>query len=196
MSIYDPITAKRLDAMAAGDPSVRPAVLPVRLYGIIRESIVDGPGLRFVVFVQGCPHHCPGCHNPESHAPDGGFATTTERIWDNLVKNPMLRGVTFSGGEPFLWAKELAEVGRCAVQRGLDVMTYSGWTIEQLREKAKTDGNVRDLLAVTRYLVDGRFEQDKRDLTLRFRGSRNQHIWDLSAGFEQDKAVLLDDVWK
>ena len=196
MSIYEPITAEQLEARAAADPTVRPAVLPIRLCGIIRESIVDGPGLRFVVFVQGCPHHCPGCHNPESHAPDGGFATTTERIWDNLVKNPMLRGVTFSGGEPFLWAKELAEVGRCAVRRGLDVMTYSGWTIEQLRAKAETDEAVRDLLEVTRYLVDGRYEQEKRDLALRFRGSRNQHIWDLSAGYAEEKAALLDDVWK
>ena len=196
MSVYDPITVSRLEAMSSPDPAVRPAVLPIRLYGIIRESIVDGPGLRFVVFVQDCPHRCPGCHNPESHDPKGGFATTTERIWETLVKNPMLRGVTFSGGEPFLWAKELAEVGRCAVKRGLDVMTYSGWTIDQLRKKAETDGAVRELLSVTRYLVDGRFEEDKRDLSIRFRGSRNQHIWDLSAGYAENEAVLLDDIWK
>ena len=122
--------------------------------------------------------------------------TTTTRIWENLIKNPSLRGVTFSGGEPFLWAKELAEVGRCAAERGLDVMTYSGWTWEELREMAKTDDGVRDLLSVTRYLVDGRFQQEKRDLSLRFRGSSNQHIRDISGWPETDDAVLLDDQWR
>ena len=196
MSIYTPLSADRLADTDKCEPTLRPAEMPICLFGIVRESIVDGPGLRFVVFVQGCPHHCPGCQNPESHDPSGGFATTTVRIWDNLIKNPTLRGVTFSGGEPFLWAKELAEIGRCAHTVGLDVMTYSGWTLEQLRQKAKTDENVRDLLSVTRYLVDGRYEQDRRDLSLRFRGSANQHIWDLSAGYGEGEAVLLDEAWQ
>ncbi len=196
MSVYTPLTAERLAAMSEKDPAICPVSMPIRLYGIVRESIVDGPGLRFVVFVQGCYHHCPGCHNPESHDPAGGFMTTTERIWENLIRNPSLRGVTFSGGEPFLWAKELAEVGRCAKARGLDVMTYSGYTWEQLQEKAETDAGTRDLLAVTRYLVDGRFEQDKRDLTLRYRGSANQHIRDIDAWPEKKETILLDDVWK
>jgi len=196
MSVYTPLTAERLAAMSEKDPAICPVSMPIRLYGIVRESIVDGPGLRFVVFVQGCYHHCPGCHNPESHDPAGGFMTTTERIWENLIRNPSLRGVTFSGGEPFLWAKELAEVGRCAKARGLDVMTYSGYTWEQLQEKAETDAGTRDLLAVTRYLVDGRFEQDKRDLTLRYRGSANQHIRDIDAWPEKKDVILLDDVWK
>jgi anaerobic ribonucleoside-triphosphate reductase activating protein len=149
-----------------------------------------------VVFVQGCPHHCPGCQNPESHDPAGGFSTTTVRIWDNLIKNPSLRGVTFSGGEPFLWAKELAEIGRQAHLVGLDVMTYSGWTLEQLRQKAEKEESVRDLLSVTRYLVDGRYEQARRDLSLRFRGSSNQHIWDLDNGYGEDEAKLLDEAWQ
>ena len=139
MSIYTPFSADRLADADRCSPALRPAEMPIRLFGIVRESIVDGPGLRFVVFVQGCPHHCPGCQNPESHDPAGGFATNTGRIWDNLIKNPSLRGVTFSGGEPFLWAKELAQIGRQARLVGLDVMTYSGWTLEQLRQKAITD---------------------------------------------------------
>lgn len=194
MSVYSPLTAERLAKLSENDPSLQPAPMPIRLYGIVRESIVDGPGLRFVVFVQGCPHHCPGCHNPESHDPAGGFATTTTRIWENLIKNPSLRGVTFSGGEPFLWAKELAEVGRCARERGLDVMTYSGWTWEELQEMAKTDAGVRDLLSVTRYLVDGPFLQEKRDITLRFRGSANQHIRDIDRWPDGD-VLLLDEDW-
>ncbi len=176
-----------------------PGEMPIRLYGIVRESIVDGPGLRFVVFVQGCPHHCRGCHNPESHDPNGGFVTTTTRIWNNIAINPTIRGITFSGGEPFLWGRELAQVGRCAIEAGLDVMTYSGYTLEKLVAMAKEDAGVQALLSVTRYLVDGPFVQEKRDLTLRFRGSGNQHIWDLSgwspAAFPEQLPTLLDEAW-
>ncbi len=176
-----------------------PEELPIQLFGIVRESIVDGPGMRFVVFVQGCPHHCKGCHNPESHDPAGGFATTTTRIWKNVAINPTIRGVTFSGGEPFLWGRELAAVGRCAIEAGLDVMTYSGYTLEQLAKMAQADDGVRALLAVTRYLVDGPFVEEKRDLTLRFRGSGNQHIWDLAGwdvgDFPGKLPTLLDEAW-
>lgn len=187
--IYTPISADRLrDPDKA--PDITPTELPIRLYGIVRESIVDGPGLRFVVFVQGCPHHCPSCHNPESHGPDGGFLTTTTRIWQNLIGNPTIRGVTFSGGEPFLWAKELAAIGRCANAVGMDVMTYSGWTYEKLLAKAETEPDVRSLLDVTHYLVDGPFVAAERDLSLRFRGSRNQHIRDLTEG-----GKILDGQW-
>lgn len=186
--IYSPLTAQDLSTTAA--PAIAPIELPIRLYGIVRESIVDGPGLRFVVFVQGCPHHCPGCHNPESHDPNGGFLTTTTRIWKNLIGNPTIRGVTFSGGEPFLWAKELAEIGRCANAIGMDVMTYSGWTYEKLTEKAGTEPDVQALLNVTHYLVDGPFVEAKRDLSLRFRGSSNQHIRDMTRG-----GRILDEEW-
>ena len=174
-------------------PPSKPAEMPIRLYGIVRESIVDGPGLRFVVFVQGCPHHCPGCHNPESHDPNGGFATTTTRIWENLIKNPSIRGVTFSGGEPFLYARELAEIGRCAREQGMDVMTYSGYTLEKLLDMAEKDEGVHALLSATQYLVDGRYEEDKRDLLLRFRGSQNQHIYDITCYPNSKNAILLDD---
>lgn len=157
-----------------------PRELPIRLFGIVRESIVDGPGLRFVVFVQGCPHHCPGCHNPDSHDPNGGFVTTTTRIFENLIKNPSITGVTFSGGEPFLWGNELSEIAEAAGRRGYHVMTYSGWTYEQLLEKAKSEPGVHRLLAATQLLVDGRFIEAQRDLGLRYRGSRNQRLLDVT----------------
>ena len=167
--------------------------MPIRLFGIVRESIVDGPGLRFVVFVQGCPHHCPGCHNPESHDPKGGFSTTTTRIWENLLRNPSIRGVTFSGGEPFLYGKELAEIGRCARERGMDVMTYTGYTLDKLLVMAEKDAGVHALLSATQYLVDGRFEEKERDLTLKFRGSANQHIYDITCYPNSKNGILLDD---
>lgn len=165
--------------------------LPMRLFGVVRESIVDGPNLRFVVFVQGCPHHCPGCHNPLSHDPAGGYESSTGRIWQAIRENPLLRGVTFSGGEPFLWGNELYEIGRAARAAGMDVMTYSGYTWEALREKAESDDGVRRLLSVTNYLVDGRFVLAERDLSLQFRGSRNQRIWDVTCYPNSRAARLL-----
>ncbi len=162
---------------------------PIRLFGTASESIVDGPGVRFVIFVQGCPHHCPGCHNPESHDPSGGKLSSTLDLWKEIQRDPLLTGVTFSGGEPFLWADELADIGAAARDAGLDVMTYTGYTYEQLLKRGETDLSVRRLLTVTNYLVDGRFEQDKRDLTLKFRGSRNQRILDVTCYPNSKNAV-------
>ncbi len=171
-------TALKRSASSVSSVSVEDR--PIRLFGTVAESIVDGPGVRYVIFVQGCPHHCPGCHNPGSHDPRGGSETTTAELWSAIRRDPLVTGVTFSGGEPFLWASELAELGRAAAEVGLDVMTYTGYTYEQLLEMAETDEGVRALLTVTNYLVDGRFEQDKRDLTLKYRGSSNQRILDVT----------------
>jgi len=155
-------------------------VLPIKVAGVIRESIVDGPDLRYVVFVQGCPHHCRGCHNPETHDINGGIMTSTKIIWDEITSNPMLHGVTFSGGEPFLWAHELAVIGRAARDYGLNVFTYTGYLYEDLVKKAETDKPTHELLSVSNYLVDGPFIEAKRDVGLLFRGSSNQRILDIN----------------
>ena len=152
---------------------------PLRINGIIAESIVDGPGIRYVVFVQGCPHRCEGCHNPETHDFSGGHAAEEDAIVGEIAENPLLSGVTFSGGEPFCQGAPLAAIARRVHGLGLDVMVYSGYTLEQLKEKAKTDAGVRDLLQETDTLVDGPFILAERDLTLTFRGSRNQRVIDL-----------------
>ncbi len=154
--------------------------LPIRLFGKVSESIVDGPGMRFVIFTQGCPHGCVGCHNPESHAYDGGTLTSTVQLIEELRSTSMLDGVTFSGGEPFLWGNELYEIGRAAHDLGLNVMTYSGYTWEVLREKARQDESIKKLLTVADLLVDGPFVLAHRDITLKFRGSSNQRILDLT----------------
>lgn len=154
--------------------------LPLRLFGLAEESFVDGPGIRFAVFVQGCPHHCEGCHNPASHDPSGGTVSSVGELWEKIDRAAYIDGVTFSGGEPFSHAAALAEIGRLAHEKGLDVMTYSGWTYEKLMEMAKSDESVRALLTVTDILVDGPFILSQRDLQLRFRGSRNQRALDIS----------------
>ena len=163
--------------------------LPLRLFGLAEESFVDGPGIRFAVFVQGCPHHCEGCHNPGSHDPSGGTESSVAELWAKIDRAAYIDGVTFSGGEPFTHAAALAEIGRLAHEKGLDVMTYSGWTYEKLLEMSETDPSVRALLSVTDILVDGPFVLAQRDLTLRFRGSRNQRALDIS-GYPGSKEIV------
>ena len=166
--------------------------LPIRLFGVVKESIVDGPQLRYVIFVQGCPHKCFGCHNPESHAYGGGKLTTTEKLWNDIKKNPLLRGVTFSGGEPFIWGHELAVIAKKARDAGLDVMTYSGFTYGHLLKKAETEPSVHELLCATNYLVDGRYVDALRDLNLKFRGSRNQRILDVTCYPNSKEATQIE----
>ena len=151
----------------------------LRINGIIPESVVDGPGIRYTIFTQGCPHHCPGCHNPQTHDFSGGKAADTEQILLEIRADPLLRGVTFSGGEPFCQAGALAELAKTIHGMGLDVVTYSGYTYEQLLEMAKTDPETENLLKQTDLLVDGPFLIEERDLNLLFRGSRNQRILNL-----------------
>lgn len=166
--------------------------LPIRLFGVARESIVDGPELRYVIFVQGCPHKCPGCHNPESHAYGGGQLTTTDRVWRDIKKNPLIKGLTFSGGEPFLWGHELSVIARRAISEGMNIMTYSGFTYEHLLKKAETEPSVHELLSVTNYLVDGRYVDALRDLNLHFRGSSNQRIFDVTCYPNSKDAQIIE----
>jgi len=165
---------------------------PIRLFGKVKESIVDGPGFRYVIFVQGCPHGCKGCHNPGSHDVNGGTLSSTAELWREISAMPHISGVTFSGGEPFLWAGPLAEIGKAARERGLNVMTYSGYTYEHLLKLADDDNDIRALLTVTNYLVDGPFILAERDITLPYRGSRNQRILDITCYPNSTSAVMAD----
>lgn len=165
--------------------------MPIKIAGVIKESIVDGPELRFVIFVQGCPHNCKGCHNPETHSSDGGFMTTTSIIWREIISNPLLKGITFSGGEPFLWGRELAVIGRAAADKGLNILTYTGYTYEKLLKMAETDRGVHELLAVSNYLIDGPYIENQRNLSLKFRGSTNQRILDVTCYPNNKSATIL-----
>lgn len=166
--------------------------MKIRLAGTVEDSIVDGPGLRFVIFVQGCPHGCAGCHNPETHDFSGGYEADTDDLYRLCAENPLTTGVTFSGGEPFCQAQPLYELGIRFKQLGLDIMCYSGWTYEELLKKAESEEYVKKLLSVADYLVDGRFELDKRSLELRFRGSANQRIIDLRESEKLGRAVIAE----
>ncbi len=180
---------------SAADFFHMPENLSLRLFGKVDESIVDGPGLRCAIFVQGCPHHCEGCHNPLSHDISGGIPSTTFEVIDAIRQMKQLDGVTFSGGEPFLWGNELYEIGCAAHEMGLNVMTYSGYTWETLAEKARTDLSIKKLLTVTDLLVDGPFVLAKRDVTLKYRGSSNQRILDLTCYPNSENVTERTDLY-
>ena len=148
----------------------------LRLSGIVEESIVDGPGLRFVVFTQGCSHHCPGCHNPQTHSFTDGYLEDIQQIYNQYQENPLLSGITFSGGEPFCQPEPLAKLGRMIHQTGGHIITYTGYVYEELLRMSQSNPAIRDLLEVTDQLIDGPYIQSLRDLTLPFRGSSNQRI--------------------
>lgn len=150
--------------------------MDIRVNGIVNDSIVDGPGLRLAVFVQGCSHHCPGCHNPETHDKAGGTLRQTEEIVRLMAENPLLDGLTLSGGEPFEQAEACLALALAARALGLSVWAYSGYTYEALTNKSTA---ARELLAACDVLVDGPFVLAQRSLELDFRGSRNQRLIDL-----------------
>ena len=146
------------------------------LAGIVEDSIVDGPGIRATVFCQGCPHHCEGCHNPETWEFGCGTKVEVEKIVDIVRSNPLCRGVTFSGGEPFTQAEGFAKLARLLKEKGYEVASYSGYTFEQLIKGTKSQ---KELLETIDILIDGPFIQAQKTLETPFRGSRNQRVIDV-----------------
>jgi anaerobic ribonucleoside-triphosphate reductase activating protein len=164
----------------------------MRLSGITPESLVDGPGLRYVIFTQGCTHQCPHCHNPETWDTGDGEEYTVKQIV-RLIKQQKKtkQGVTFSGGEPFLQAAELAEAALAARKIDWDVVTYTGYTYEELLDLINGgDDGVKALLSATDILIDGRYDHKLRSITLQFRGSSNQRVIDMAKTRERGQVVL------
>lgn len=162
----------------------------MRLAGIVPESVVDGPGVRFVVFAQGCPHHCHGCHNPQTWDPEGGKEITVKEIIKMLKKKRKeIQGITLSGGEPFIQAEEMASLAREAKKMELDVVVYTGYIYEELL--ALSLPGRKELLDLADVLVDGPFLIEYKDIALAFRGSSNQRVINLPATQGKGKVVLL-----
>lgn len=159
-----------------------------------RDSIVDGPGLRSVIWTQGCFHDCPGCHNPCTHNPFGGFEMDTADLIAQLHTLRLQQGITLSGGEPFLQPLPLAEIADAGHRRGLNVWVFSGFTFEQLTDCRQREWEDRmTLLRRCDVLVDGRFVREKRDLSLRFRGSSNQRILDVKKSLDAAAPIVIDE---
>lgn len=177
----------------------------ISLYGTVPDSIVDGPGLRYAVFVQGCSHHCPGCHNPESQPAEGGTETTLAALLADIRANGLVHDVTLSGGEPFEQPKACAALAAELKRNGYGIWCYTGYLYDDLagraeaartqqaqREEAGLTGNaltegiaddlaVGDLLDSIDVLVDGPFVESRKSLELKWCGSSNQRLIDVPA---------------
>lgn len=162
----------------------------LRLAGMYTDSIVDGPGIRLSIYVQGCPHRCPGCHNPETHDPLGGFEAEPEDLAALIRKHREgIDGVTISGGEPFDQPASLAALAGMVLEEELSLVLYSGYIFEDLLAKGSRDQNIRRLLEAGWLLVDGPYRQEERDLNLAYRGSKNQRLLDLKDSLDRREAV-------
>ena len=152
------------------------------------DSIVDGPGIRTVIWTQGCSHNCKGCQNPTTHDFKGGFSVTTEEVIKKLDTLMGQQGITFSGGDPMFQAEACTEIAKYAKEKGLNVWCYTGFTYEQVLKNKKQ----AEFLKYIDVLVDGKFEIAEFSLNLDFRGSRNQKIIDVQKSLKENKVVLID----
>ena len=165
----------------------------LRIADVIQDSIVDGPGFRFVVFTQGCKRHCPECHNKQTWDPNGGRMESIDELIEKLKSNPLTDGITISGGEPYLQAATCAELAERARALGYNVWCYSGYTFEEILEISRTDPAFGRLLSATDVLIDGMFLIEEKSLTLKWRGSRNQRVIDVAASLAGGEVVLHDN---
>lgn len=160
----------------------------LKISGIVNDSIVDGPGLRFSIFTQGCPHNCPGCHNPQTHPFKGGKSYSLRKFKKQITANPLLSGVTFSGGDPFSQAKALIPFAKFVKEKGLELACYTGFLFEQLI--GDSIPFAKELLSYIDILIDGKFVLSQKSLNLRYKGSKNQRTIDVQTSLKENKAIL------
>ncbi len=169
----------------------------LRIAGTVNDSIVDGPGIRYTIFTQGCPHHCPGCHNPQTHDFADGQDADVENILKEIFNNPILSGVTFSGGEPFCQAEALLPIAEAIKEKGKHLMIYTGYLLEHLQKME--NAGVQRLLELADVIVDGPFIMAEKNLTLSYRGSENQRVIDMVKTRKSGEVVLYrseyEDLW-
>lgn len=159
----------------------------IRISGIEPESIVDGEGIRYVIFTQGCPHYCPGCHNPQTHSFYGGKLVSIEDILDDISKRKdCIDGITLSGGEPFCQIYQCALIAEKAHDMGLSVWCYTGYLFEDLYRQGI------DLLKHIDILVDGPYIESEKSLDLYFKGSANQRVIDVPESLKNDRIILKE----
>ncbi len=164
----------------------------IRLAGIAYESLVNGPGIRRVFFSQGCNHNCKGCFNPETHDFLGGEEKNINELIEDVYKNPMIKGITFSGGDPFERAEEFAYMAKAFKEKNLNIWSYTGYTFEYIINNLESRTGWKELINNLDVLVDGRFEEDKAVDGLKFRGSTNQRIIDVKKSLKENKVYELE----
>lgn len=155
---------------------------------ITTDSVVDGPGLRTVIWCQGCIHNCPECHNPATHSPSGGFEKDADRLIEEILAVELQSGVTFSGGEPMLQSESCAYIARALKEKGINIWCYTGFTFEELLEKPEA----LEFLHYIDVLVDGRFDPALKSYDLVFRGSANQRMIAVPESLQLNQVVLKE----
>ena len=163
----------------------------IRIAGIVEESIVDGPGIRFVIFGQGCPHYCEGCHNQHTHDFSGGYDMKIEEIVIKVRKNPLIDGVTYSGGEPFIQAEPFLNLSKRLKNFNYNILIYTGYTFEELLHMSKNDTNIKELMDYTDIIIDGLFDKNMMDYTLKFKGSANQRTINVPKSVKEGRVVTF-----
>lgn len=165
--------------------------MKIRLAGPVQsDSIVDGEGIRTVIWTQGCIHNCYGCHNPETHSFEAGFLTDTEKVNEILDQLTDQDGITLSGGDPMCQVEACYEIAFHAQQIGLNVWCYTGYTFEQLLKMAESKPSILKLLENIDMLVDGKFMLEQKSLDIKFRGSTNQRIIDVKRSLKEGKTII------
>ena len=167
--------------------------MKIRISGIVAESIVDGPGLRYTLFTQGCPHRCDGCHNPETHDFNSGEDKDADEIVEEMFSNPLIDGITFSGGEPFCQADKLAYIAKKVKKAGYSVYAYTGYVFEYLCGKFTDENEYMEFLKYIDVLIDGKFDIAKKSYELKFKGSSNQRIIDVQDSLKKKEVILIDN---
>lgn len=161
----------------------------IRLASPMQEdSFVDGPGVRMVIWTQGCRHHCFNCHNPQTWDTEGGTLYPVEQLQKQILASELQSGLTLSGGEPFLQVEPLLDIVKTAKEKKLNIWAYSGFTYEELL----ADALKKKLLIELDVLVDGKFVNDLKDYRLVFKGSRNQRIIDVQKSLQSGEVILSE----
>ncbi len=168
--------------------------MKLKINNYISESYVDGPGIRFTVFTQGCIHNCPGCHNPQTHDFNKGIYFDNEKIVELMNKNPLIEGLTLSGGDPLMQIDECLDLAKMVKNqdKNYDIVLYTGYTFEQIIEMGKKNDNLMELLKYIDYLIDGPFILKLRDLELNYCGSSNQRVIDVQKTLKENKIIIAD----
>lgn len=168
--------------------------MKIRLAGeLTTDSIVDGEGIRTVVWTQGCIHNCPGCHNPETHSFEKGFLKEVSELCNEIAELEFQDGVTLSGGDPLCQIDACLEIAKFCQSVGLNVWCYTGYKMEDLLKRAKKESKLRELLENIDVLVDSPFILEFKSYNVPFRGSSNQRLINSRESVKLDKVVLYKD---
>ena len=163
-----------------------------RLAGIAYESLVNGPGMRRVYFAQGCKHNCEGCFNKDTHDFNGGELKDMDELIDDAIGNPMLKGVTFSGGDPLEQAESFVYMAKAFKKAGLNIWCYTGYTFEEILDRMEENKELKELINNIDVLVDGKFQLNNKKEGLKFRGSTNQRLINIKESLDKNKIITIE----